>query len=56
MLLSLKLITFNYHLLGAYHMPGTGLGTFLTLNLIVIITLYGIYYLQTTDKKTEVFL
>lgn len=50
------LITFNYHLLGAYHMLGTGLGAFLILNLIVTVTLHGIYFLQIIDEKTEVFI
>lgn len=37
-------------------MPGTRLSSFLTLNLILITTLYGLYYLQIIDEKIEGFL
>ena len=37
-------------------MPGTRLSSFPTLNLILIITFYGLHYLQIIDEEIEGFL
>lgn len=37
------LIAFNCHLLNGYYMPGTGMSDFLTLNLILKITLHELF-------------